>query len=342
MGLRHTGFSSDLSIDAPVARANGQRLIELFVAPAFSDLELASVIHTLSAANDILGTQTFEWTFVSDTPGLVAGASGMMVQADPVASDVGHCDFLVVVGGANAVDAKWLHRVRAMQRMARPVVLLSHAATAYIKATKASSGKVTTHWRDIDPLTETGFHPNLTARFSEVSDGVITAAGAGATCELVIGLIAPLLNPAQIAELGNHLLLQTIRKSDAEQPRKIADNEGLFDTHVTRAIRLMEDTISDQISLAILTQKLGLSDRHLGRIFRQAFDETPARFYKRLRTKHARKLIEETLLPLTEIAVATGFDSCTALSKSIKAEYGLSPSKMRTRKTIDLLRYSAS
>ena len=42
---------------------------------------------------------------------------------------------------------------------------------------------------------------------------------------------------------------------------------------------------------------------------------------------------------MIEIAVATGFGSVNSLSKAIKDEYGVTPSKMRERKSVELLRF---
>jgi transcriptional regulator GlxA family with amidase domain len=165
------------------------------------------------------------------------------------------------------------------------------------------------------------------------------AQGAGSTLELVVGLVSPHLTSPQVAELGNHLLLQTIRKSDAEQPKCIADNEGLFDARLTEVIRLMEKTVNEPLSMEDLTHRVGISTRHLERVFRTVFDDTPARFYKRLRVKRARTMIEESLLPMIDIAIATGFGSRATMTKAIKGEYGVTPAKMRERKNITLLTY---
>ena len=54
----------------------------------------------------------------------------------------------------------------------------------------------------------------------------------------------------------------------------------------------------------------------------------------------AKAMIEETLLPLVEVAVATGFASICAMSKTVRDEYGASPSKMRDRKKIRLLTFA--
>ncbi len=337
MQMRQSGFDS---FTAHASGADGgalTRRLDLFVSKGFCALELAAVLHTLSTANAILSRQMFSWRLISDRPGLLAGADGMMVRAEPAIDGDTYGDLMVVIGGGKAGGAPWLRRARAMQRASCPVVLLSDAATAYVRATTKPAGRVTTHWSDIETLRETGDHPNLTTRFSENSDGIITAAGAGATSELIIGIIAPLLDSVQVAELGNRLLLHVIRKADAEQPRNIADNKGLFTAHITHAIQLMEDTIADPISIAALTEEVGVSTRHLERVFRKVFDDTPAKFYKRLRTKRARVMIEETLLPMVEVAVATGFGSSDSLAKAVKDAYGVSPSKMRQRKKITLM-----
>ncbi|MFT6024707.1 MAG: transcriptional regulator GlxA family with amidase domain [Ascidiaceihabitans sp.] len=310
---------------------------ELFVSKGFCELEVAAVTHTLSLANKVLGQDLFEWRYVSETPGVVSGATDMLVRAEPAIADHGFADVMVVVGGRRRTPEPWAQRARAMQRRSLLVVLLSDAATSFIENTKKPAGKVTTHWRDVVMLSETGYHPNMTFNLAESSDGIITAAGGSSTQELLIALISPLCDSPKLAELGNRLLLQNIRSTSAEQPRDIAHNEGLFDQRITAAIQLMENTISDPLSMTDLTEQLGVSTRQLERQFREVFNDTPAKFYKRLRSKRARAMLQETLLPIIDVAVATGFGSSAMLAKAVKDEYGMTPTKMRERKSVDLI-----
>lgn len=336
MTHQENGFPTQGS-DSP--EPTGTRIFEIFVASGFSELELASITHTLNCANDILGDARFSWRYVSGDPGFVTGATGMLIRAEPAIDNHGYSDVMVVLGGKNQTTDHWPKRARSMQYARLPVVLLSDAATAYIKSSAAPGGNVTTHWRDAMSLHEEGHHPTLTSRFAENNAGIITAAGGNATCELVIGLIADQLDPLQLGELGSRMLLHSIRKSDAEQPKGISDNAGLFDARVTRALRLMETTLSDPMTMTALTRAVGMSTRHLERVFREVFDETPARFYKRLRVKAARGMIEDTLLPLVDVAIATGFSSRHSLSVAIREEFGVTPTKMRARKSIKLLNF---
>jgi transcriptional regulator GlxA family with amidase domain len=316
-----------------------QRSFEIFLSKGFNGLELAAVTHTLNLANDITRKTLFEWRFISDVPGLITGAEGMMVRAEPAIDNYGLSDVMVVIGGQMGGKKAWLKRARVMQRQKRGVVLLSDAATAYIRSAKPMLGSVTTHWQDAAILSEAGYHPNLTSSMAAHSNGVITAGGSAATPEIVIGLISDMLTVEQVAELSNHLLLPGLRASNAEQPSDIAGNPAVFDARVSQAIKLMEATVSDPLPIPELTRQLGLSSRQLERIFRTTFDETPTQYYKRLRTKKARAIIEQTLIPVIDVAVATGFVSADALAKAFKQEFNVTPAKLRARRGVKLMKF---
>lgn len=317
---------------APRPRAQDDaraRQVEIYVCSKFNDFEVASVAQVLGLANATLGTEQFVWRFVSSTPGLVTGQLGMIVRAEPVVDNHTLPDVLVVVGGSKLGQTHWQSRMRQMVRLARDVVLLSDAATRYVLDAKSPSGPVTTHWRDAHMLREIGHYPTLSSHLSEKSSGIRTAAGMGATAETMIGVLAKDLSSSDVTELSNRLLLPVLRKSHAEQTIGAARHSALFDPRARRALDIMETTLDAPLSIAQITRHVGVSARHLERIFKEVYGTSPARFYKLLRVKHARSLIEETTTPLMDVAAATGFSSSAALSEAIKSAYGASPSKMR-------------
>ena len=323
----------------PSSLREGGLTFELFVQKRYDEYELSSITRTLALANTIHPDEPFSWRFTSDNPGMVPSANDLIVRAEPAIPDHGFSDIMIVVGGLK-IDAKgWLPRVRAMQRKGSSVVLLSDAATAYIKSSQRLNGRVTTHWRDIETLHEVGYYPNLTSRLSENSNGIITAAGVGATTDLIIGLLEPYLSVPAVAELGHRLLLNTLRKNTAEQPKKISDSASLFDHRIRDVISIMENNISEPLPMTDITSQANVSTRQLERVFRDVFDESPARFYKVLRIKHARSLVEETLLPLVEVALASGFGSTSTMSAALRSEYGVTAHQMRQRKKVRLLEY---
>lgn len=313
---------------------------EIYVSKGFSEYEVAAVTQTLKVANEVLGEARFSWRYVSHTPGLLTGESGMILRAEPAMDNHDLLDIMIVVGGRRSPEPSWLVRLRQMQRLGRPVALLSGAASAYIRTAKVKDGAVTTHWRDSVGLLEDGRFSNLTNHLSEMAGGIITAAGSGATEELIIGLLAPQLNDNDVTELGNRLMLPFVRKSHAEQPSNLSHIPALHDARIKTAVSMMQDTLDAPLPIVELASAIGVSTRHLERMFKDAFDETPARFYKRLRTNRARAMIEETQMSIIEIAVANGFGTSSSLSEALKTEYGMTASRLRARRLSQILSYT--
>ena len=310
---------------------------EIFVSAGFDALEVAAISSVLAKANNILSKDVFDWRFVSDKPGLLVGSQRMIVRAQPAVANHDFSDAMIVIGGRKPSGNDWIARVRAMKRAGRLVALLSDAATAFIELMGSSGGKVTSHWCDVLTLSEAGYYPNLTFNIAENSNGVITSAGRSSTLDLMVGLISDHLSGPEVAELASHLLMPSIRKTSTEQPRNIGHNESLFDKRIARTINLMEETISEPLPIVDLAGQLGVSVRHLERQFNEVFNDTPARFYKRLRVKRAKAMLEETILSIVDVSVATGFGSTQTLAKSMKDEFGMTPKKIRDRRAVKLM-----
>ncbi|WP_297781336.1 helix-turn-helix domain-containing protein [uncultured Roseovarius sp.] len=314
---------------------------EIFVQRRFCDLELASVIHTLQTANMVHGAPHFGWRVISDRPGLVQGGGVCLVRAEPVIPN--HClaDFLIVIASNTANPAVWMARIRSMRRLGRSVILLADAATAFIARTQVETGAVTTHWADAVALRETQDQPRLTENLSEFSNGIITAAGRAATAELVIGLLARELPVSEITEIGRHLLLPEIRTSSSSQPFAPEAFHKFYDKAVSDALAIMEDNLSDPLSIVAIAAELDISQRCLERRFRAVFDASPGHYYKKLRIRRAHHLILRTKLPLIAIATATGFGSTGSLATAFKKSYAVTPSDQRRKHRERVLDYSA-
>jgi transcriptional regulator GlxA family with amidase domain len=320
-----------VSLREPHSTLSNLCVFELFVQEGFCDLELASVITTLRYANELRARDQFHWRFVSDQPGLIGSAGGVSVRADPAIPDYEMADIMVVIGAKRGIAAPWLRRLRSMRRDGLPVVLLSDAASAYIRETPKIGGPVTTHWRNAVLLAESGDYPQLTAQFAASHGGVTTAAGAGATTELILGIIAKILPAHEIAELCNLLLVAELRPLERDQPRNIVENSQRLDPKIIQVMKRMEDSIAEPLALAELAAEINLSGRQLERLFNAELGTSPARFYKILRTKRARTMLRNTKISILDVAIATGFSSTSALSKALRAHFGMTSSAIRAK-----------
>jgi AraC family transcriptional regulator of adaptative response / DNA-3-methyladenine glycosylase II len=90
----------------------------------------------------------------------------------------------------------------------------------------------------------------------------------------------------------------------------------------------------EEQGLETLADGLGVTSRHLRRVMNAQFGASPIEIAQTGRLLAARRLLNETALPITEIAFASGFRSLRRFNATMKDRYGAPPSKMRGRKTI--------
>jgi AraC family transcriptional regulator of adaptative response / DNA-3-methyladenine glycosylase II len=103
---------------------------------------------------------------------------------------------------------------------------------------------------------------------------------------------------------------------------------------VSRALRLIESGALDHGgSVEDLATRLGMSARHLRRLFERHLGATPRAVARMRRTLFAKQLIDETRLPMTEIAASAGFSSLRRFNACIREVYGRPPSALRRQRT---------
>lgn len=85
----------------------------------------------------------------------------------------------------------------------------------------------------------------------------------------------------------------------------------------------------DHESPYVLAQKLGVSRRHLDRLFKDRVGATPSEVARTRRLHAARRLLDEPGLNLSEVALAAGFPSYRTFDRELRQVYGLSPSQLR-------------
>jgi len=90
----------------------------------------------------------------------------------------------------------------------------------------------------------------------------------------------------------------------------------------------------EETGLEALARGLGVTSRHLRRVMKAQFGASPIEIAQTGRLLAARRLLNETALPVTEIAFASGFRSLRRFNATMKERYGAPPTKMRGRKAI--------
>jgi|SRR6266568_1937656 len=100
-------------------------------------------------------------------------------------------------------------------------------------------------------------------------------------------------------------------------------------TTVARGMRLIQKGFLDRASVSELAEKLGIGPRHLLRLFLRHAGATPSEVAATRRVQLAKRLIDDTAMPLSEIAFAAGFGSVRRFNDAFRATYGRPPSSFR-------------
>ena len=103
---------------------------------------------------------------------------------------------------------------------------------------------------------------------------------------------------------------------------------------VQRALRLIQDGALDHASLGALANRLGIGVRHLSRLFAQHVGASPASVAQTRRLHFAKRLLDDTHLPITDIAHASGFGSIRRFNDAFRETYRRSPTELRKRKRV--------
>jgi AraC family transcriptional regulator, regulatory protein of adaptative response / DNA-3-methyladenine glycosylase II len=103
------------------------------------------------------------------------------------------------------------------------------------------------------------------------------------------------------------------------------------DLSVRRALTLIADCWLDDGSVETLAQRVGVSPRHLRRLFLDKTGATPLQVHQARRVLMAKQLLTETSMSVTQVALAAGFASIRRFNDTFHARCGVAPSAFRRR-----------
>jgi AraC family transcriptional regulator of adaptative response / DNA-3-methyladenine glycosylase II len=98
---------------------------------------------------------------------------------------------------------------------------------------------------------------------------------------------------------------------------------------VSRALRLIGEGALDGDGVEKLADRLGVTDRHLRRLFVQHLGATPIEVALSRRVHFAKKLLDETRLPIAQIAFAAGFGSLRRFNGEMRRTFSRTPTELR-------------
>ncbi|NVK56758.1 MAG: helix-turn-helix domain-containing protein [Alteromonadaceae bacterium] len=102
-------------------------------------------------------------------------------------------------------------------------------------------------------------------------------------------------------------------------------------TTVQRALKLLCNDLATPV--ATIALRLGISERYLNKLVSSEVGLSPKRFQLHSRLLFAKRLLQQTTLSVTDVAVAAGFSSERGLQSHLHKQFRLTPSQLRGHKS---------
>ena len=132
-------------------------------------------------------------------------------------------------------------------------------------------------------------------------------------------------NPA-LDELALDLAAGALLQSTSAKPREISPRD---ERRVAAVIRHLETRYHQPWALADLAGLADISPFHFLRVFRATAGQTPHQYLLRARLRAAAVTLATTPTPVTEVALASGFEDLSNFIRSFRAEFGVAPTGYR-------------
>jgi transcriptional regulator GlxA family with amidase domain len=295
----------------------------------FALMSAASAVEPFRAANLLSGTDLYRLTFLSRQGGRVCASCGAGFDTEPISSGAmaagGPLDLVFVIAGGDpfaTLDPLVLAWLRRLQAAGVPLGGISGGAVLLARAGVMANRRFTVHWEHFDALRALSEGYLMERRLFVIDRDRYTCAGGVAPLDLMHALIRSDHGAALARRVSDWYIHTGIRAADA--PQRSDQTEGLHRA-VAAALALMETHLADPLTLEQLAQLVGLSPRSLSRQFSADIGQSVMRHYLVQRLEKADDLLRQTRLPVSEVALATGFVSQAHFAKSFGAHFGHSP-----------------
>ena len=164
-----------------------------------------------------------------------------------------------------------------------------------------------------------------------VRDGPVwTSAGLTAGIDLALALVEEDLGRTVALAVARYLVVFLKRPGGQAQFSEALSLQSAED-EFGKLHEWINKHLSDDLSLALLADQAGMSERSFSRQYAEATGVTPARAIERLRVEAARRLLSESRLPVKRISQPCGFGSEEPMRRSFLRILSATPNDYRAR-----------
>lgn len=309
------------------------------VVPRTSMLNLAGPWEVLGHANDLLGREAYRLEAFGPSAPAIRTRYGLALGGlRPLPSRLEQPPDAVVVAGASPADplpedhaplVPWLRR-----HAARIPTLVSICTGSFVLAAAGilDGRRATTHWLHLESLRARYPAVHVVDEGIYVRDGSVwTSAGVTAGIDLTLALVEEDHGHALAMRVAKRMVLFLRRSGHQAQFSSALRRQEREPPKLRDISTFVLEHIDEPLPVERIAAQVGMSPRTLSRWCREHLDESPAELVRRLRLAEARRLLEETTLPVKAITARTGLGDQSTLWRAFIHDLGVTPAEYRQR-----------
>jgi transcriptional regulator GlxA family with amidase domain len=265
----------------------------------------------------------------------VTASAGVTLAAAPLTKPGEALDTLVVAGGEgaeaaaeNPVLVEW---VRERAARARRTVSICTGAFLLAEAGVLDGRRATSHWKYCARLAERFPAVHVEPDPIFVCDGPVwTSAGVTAGIDMTLALVEQDLGRSVALAVARYLVV-FLKRPGGQAQFSAALALQAADDKFDALNDWINGHLTSDLSLSVLADQAGMSERSFSRHHAEATGQTPARAIERLRVDAARRLLSESRTPVKRIAQRCGFGSEETMRRSFLRLIDTNPQDYRAR-----------
>ena len=301
--------------------------------PGFSLMAYSSTVEPLRMANLIGSGSLYRWSHYSPAGGGVVSGGGLEVMTEALPRlDRQRLDMAVVCGGMTS----HLYRNPVLDAFLRDAlrrrVLIGSASTATFILAAAGvlrGRRCTIHWDYLDAFREAFPEIETSGELYTIDKGVFTCAGGVSAMDVILHFIRERQGREFAAKVAEQFIYGGGRDPSDRQRIGVRTRLGVAQPVLIRALEMMENAVETPLRTTEIARRVGVSMRHLERLFAEYVGCTPSQQYLRIRLDRARKLLRSTSLSVMEVSLACGFASASHFARAYRSHHGLPPREDR-------------
>lgn len=309
-------------------------LVVALVYDGLCTFEFAIAAEIFGLARPEMGPSWYRFAACSVEPGPLRAHGGLRFEVDGGLELLASADLVIVPGwrgvAALVPDDLLQGLTAAHDRGARLASICSGAFV--IAATGLLDGRrAATHWRYADVLRETFPAVTVDASVLYVEEGqLLTSAGSAAGIDLMLHIIRSDFGAEAANIVARRLVVPPHRSGGQAQfvERPVAARPQ---NRLSPLLDRVRAEPADKWSVSEMARATAMSERTFVRRFKDVTGSPPGEWLTGVRVEEARRLLEETALPVEEVARLAGFGSPGTLRHHFTPAVGLPPRNYRER-----------